>query len=103
MWKGRSRPGSRHRDIDKESWASRPATQRPAPRAECTLETHEAAEPDDISHALGVAPSSILRIGQPLPTSGRPSTRTMWQLQTGRRRAISFGPTIGELLARLGP
>lgn len=73
----------------------------PETEAVFELVTYERTDPDVISTALELTPTSTIQAGDRQPLTKRPSPTTRWELSTGKRRAWSFEDQLGELLSTL--
>jgi len=67
------------------------------------LETHESRSPEELSHALGLPPTSAIRAGERTTPRSRVSPTTRWNFSTGRRPSRNFDDQFRAMIAILRP
>jgi hypothetical protein len=67
------------------------------------LETHESRSPEELSHALGLPPTSAIRAGERATPKSRVSPTTRWNFSIGRRPSRNFDDQFRAMIAILRP
>jgi len=67
------------------------------------LETRQSRSPEELSHALGLPPTSAVRAGERSTPRSRVSPTTRWNFSTGRRPSRHFDEQLHAMIAILRP
>jgi hypothetical protein len=60
--------------------------------------TADGSDPQNLTAAVGLEPTTSWRMGQAGPTTGRPTKCDLWELAVPKRRSLAVDPVICELL-----